>query len=124
MSESVAAQQAAWVSRVLGVDPGVAPAGMRDWQAARSAAIGSLDRLASAVARLEHPSRDKAIVLLRAIRANLTESPATAQQQAALRRYIETDDVIEEAEAPNGFGITVSLRAPLLSALAGLEGAG
>ena len=120
------ATRAAWVARVLGVSVPAATASpaLAAWRAARAAAIATLRALESAIRAMEVPQRDPAIILVRAIAANLTESPVTPAQQAALRRYLETDDIIAEAEDPNGFGITVRLRAPLLAALAGLEGQG
>ena len=65
----------------------------------------------------------KAIILIKAICANLSEEPATPQQIAELQRYLEDDDIIEEAESPNGYGIQISLRDPLLDALDELEDA-
>jgi alkylhydroperoxidase family enzyme len=120
-----------WISRVLGIDvtqsrPGPSaapsgrasePAGLAAWGQARAAAIASLNALADAVTTLDIPEARAATILLRAVRANLTEAPTTPQQVAELRRYLQTDDVIEEAEHPNGFGITVALRVPLLAAL-------
>lgn len=120
-----AAEQAAWVERVLGIrpqgPPGADAAAMRAWRDARDAAVGTLRTLAEHIGTLDHPSRDNAIVLLRAIAANLTAAPESAQQQRELRRYLETDDIVAEAEEPNGFGMVVSLRRPLLAALARLE---
>ena len=123
---SDASARAAWLARVLGVtipaDPATPP--LAAWRSARAAAIATLRALESAIRGMEVPQAAPAIILVRAIAANLTESPVTPAQQAALRRYLETDDIIAEAEDPNGFGITVRLRAPLLAALAGLEGQG
>ncbi|HVB67308.1 MAG TPA: hypothetical protein VNE67_05555, partial [Acetobacteraceae bacterium] len=93
------------------------------WQAARATAMTSLRALEAAVRRMDVPERDRAVILLRAIQANLTEAPTTPRQVAELQRYIETDDIIAEAEDPNGFGITVALRQPLLAALAVLRDA-
>jgi hypothetical protein len=111
-----------WVRRVLGIEPATpgGPLNLAGWRQARGAAVTSLNALADAVAKLDIPEAREATILLRAVRANLTEAPTTARQIAELRRYLETDDVIEEAEHPNGFGITVSLREPLLAALDGL----
>ena len=75
-------------------------------------------RLAAAL-----PEADEAVILLRSIRANLTESPATPQQIEELRRYLEEDDVIDAAESPNGYGVELLLRDPLLDALDALEDA-
>jgi hypothetical protein len=135
--------RAAWVERVLGVavaraggsggtpreapptatarpDPAHALAG---WRTARATALDTLRALEAAVRRMDVPERDAAVILLRAIQANLTEAPTTPQQVAELQRYIETDDIVAEAEDPNGFGIAVDLRRPLLAALAGLRDA-
>ncbi len=111
--------QAAWVLRVLGiVVSGADPvAGMEAWRSARSAALASLKALEGAFRAMDEPEVDSAVILLRAIASNLTERPKTRRQVDELRRYIETDDIIDDAEEPNGFGITVLLREPLLAAL-------
>ncbi len=125
----------AWIRDVLGVNlspsrpaADATPKGKNSrvaalaaWKAARGKAVASLVALERAVARPEGADVAQAVVLLRAVRANLTPEPSTAAQVAELRRYIETDDVIADAEMPNGFGVKVSLRAPLLGALAVLE---
>ena len=128
-----------WVTRVLGfsfsagpgaaesppmeTDPSdtAAPNGMAVWKAARAKAISALQALESAIRDMKDPESDAAIILLRAIRANLTVEPATSRQVDELERYIMTDDIIEEAQDPNGFGFEVELRAPLLAALEGLR---
>ncbi len=123
--------KAEWVARVLGYDPrtkpgeagGGEPAGLAAWQAARAAALASIDALAAAFADFPHPEAPAAIILLRSIRANLTESPTTPAQIEELETYLKTDDIIGEAEEENGFGIKVELRAPLLAALARLRAA-
>lgn len=124
---AVDAAKAEWLGKVLGVAlparGGAAPGGMAAWQAARGAAIASLKALENAFRSMKEPEVDEAIILLRAIQANLTAAPETPQQVAELERYISTDDVIEEAEEPNGFGLTVDLRGPLLAALAELKAA-
>ena len=97
------------------------PRGMAEWQAARATALATLKALEAEVRQMEVEEGPEAVILLRAIQANLTAQPETPQQVAELQRYLETDDIIAEAEEPNGFGITVSLRAPLLAALAGLR---
>ena len=110
----------AWLGDVLGVTlatTGDAPPALAAWQSARATAIASLNALADKVATLDIPESSEAVILLRAIRANLTESPTTARQQAELRAYLQTDDIIADAEEPNGFGIKIDLRAPLLAAL-------
>lgn len=92
--------------------------GMAAWQKAREAAHLTLANLARAIADMNDPDGDEAIILVRAIMANLTEEPATLQQVEALVRYVTDDGIVQEAEAQNGFGIEVVLRTPLLEALA------
>jgi hypothetical protein len=75
----------------------------------------------TAIHRMADPEGDAAIILVRSIAANLTEKPTTASQIQELQHYLETDEVIEDAEAPNGFGIQVRIRQPLLASLAGLR---
>jgi len=139
------AAQVTWVERVLGVaisdgdhgreqDAEEAPpdfdttpvqmpaeTGMEKWAKARGRAIALLSALETAFRDSDDPLSDKGIVLLRAIRANLTERPETPQQLIELVKYIADDDIITEAEVPNGFGITVELRKPLLTALASVR---
>lgn len=137
-------QKAKWILRVLSLDMSrergpalvadagplghatVAPdgdeiPGLAAWQTARAAAVQSIDQLEAAFRTMDEPEVPQAIILLAAIRAQLTPKPDTQQKVEALRRYIEQDTKIEEAEMPNGFGFTVSLRAPLLAALSNLR---
>ena len=140
MSEADGAARDAWVLSAFGIDmrqaapaakgadgaSGAAKtsgngAAMAGWKAARAKAVTSLNALAAAVGKLDYVDAPEAVILLRSIASNLTAEPSTPQQVAELRRYLETDDVIEEAEEPNGFGMQIVLREPLLAALAGLE---
>jgi hypothetical protein len=142
MSEADGAARDAWVLSAFGIDmrqaapadkaandgSGAAKpasgngAAMAGWKAAREKAVTSLKALAAAVDKLDYVDAPEAVILLRSIASNLTAEPSTPQQVAELRRYLETDDIIEEAEEPNGFGMQIALREPLLAALAGLEG--
>lgn len=97
------------------------PAALKAWQDARATAIDALRRLDGAIRAAEDPEADKASILLQAIIKNLSPAPTDARAVAELERYLKTDDIITEAEMPNGFGIEVTLRAPLLAALAGLR---
>lgn len=98
-----------------------APAALKAWQEARATAIDALRRLDGAIRAAKDPEADKASILLQAIMKNLSPAPADARAVAELERYLSTDDIIVEAEMPNGFGIEVKLREPLLAALAGLR---
>jgi hypothetical protein len=93
---------------------------MEAWHQARSTAIGQLRQLEGAIRKFVHPQSDAAIILVKAIQANLTETP-DARGIVELKNYLSSDSIITEAELPNGFGITVSLRQPLLAALASFE---
>jgi hypothetical protein len=125
--------EVAWLRKVLGVElpqggggggggGGTAKA-MAVWQVARGTALGQLTSLENAYRDMEEPEVNEAIILLRAIQANLTQAPETPQQVAELEHYITDDDIIAEAEEPNGFGFKVELREPLLAALAELKAA-
>ena len=70
---------------------------------------------------MKHPRGDAAVVLLRSIQMNLTAKPRSQRDVSELERYLHGDDIITDAERPNGFGLTVQLRAPLLKALAALK---
>jgi hypothetical protein len=98
-----------------------ADAAMLEWQRSREDVIDSLDELCDAIAAARYPESDKAIILVRAIKANLVERPESKRKAAELDKYLRTDDIIGHAEAKNGFGIRVQIRQPLLEALDGLK---
>ncbi len=91
------------------------------WQGAREKAVNQLKALAKAIAAAKDPDSAPAIILVNAIIKNLTARPDTAQKVQELERYIQTDDIIGDAELPNGFGVTVRLKQPLLAALVPLK---
>lgn len=124
--------RATWIERILGVrvgaGSGVTPFAAQDmaealgaWQAERKLAIAGLNKLEMLVRASNHPETDAAVRLLRAIRANLTETPETERQVAELARYVEEDEVFATAEMPNVFGVALNIRAPLDRALAALR---
>jgi len=117
----------AWVLRVLGFDPtkatngsGLKPA-LERWAQSRAAVIGQLKQLETAIRAMNDPLADEAIILVKAISANLTAAPDSKRAVAELRRYLETDSIIDDAELENGFGITVRIRDPLIPALDALD---
>jgi hypothetical protein len=129
-----------WVRQVLGVvvaeptggaalpgkgraaDPGGGlQAALAGWDTRRSEVIATLKSLESAIRGMRDPLSDPAIILVKAIAANLTAVPDSKNSVAELRRYLDTDDIIVEAEHPNGFGIDVKIRQPLDEALTALE---
>ncbi len=119
--------KAAWVARVLGWSPDATPPrngpadAMASWSTARATALASLKALENAYRGMKHPLSDSAVILLRAIQANLTADPATPARVKELENYLTGDRIIAEAETPNGFGLEVALRKPLLAALDGLK---
>jgi len=94
---------------------------LAQWQTARGDALTALRQLENAFRNMQHAASDRAIILLRAIQANLTAAPTSLAQIAELENYLNTDRIITEAEMPNGFGFKVQLRAPLLAALTELR---
>jgi hypothetical protein len=124
-----------WVARVLDIrvggraagrrkpagPPPPEPTGLALWQRTRSEALTSLKALEHVIRATDDPDRDEAIILLRAVQANLREVPATMQQVDELQKYIDADDVVAAAEQPNDFGVTVDLTGPLRLALASLR---
>ena len=121
------AAQQAWVTRVLGVSAGGAGGGgilssvLDGWSRSRTAVVAQLKQLESAIRAMKDPLSDEAVILIRAIAANLTAIPDSKQRVAELRRYLDTDRIIDDAELENGFGITIRIRAPLLPALDALD---
>jgi len=130
MSESAnRSAQDAWVLRVLGVetkaDPQVASAApsraAEQWETAREMVLATLNDLESSIRSMNDPLGNDAIILVKAIAANLTAAPRTPQQIDELKRYLQHDTIINDAESENGFGIKVEIRAPLMSALLAME---
>ena len=93
-------------------------ASLQIWTVARGNAVDQLEKLVQAFEQSDHPKAKEGVILLQAIIKNLTPRPATATQVAELSRYLESDDIISEAEMPNPFGFKVSIRSPLQNALA------
>jgi hypothetical protein len=100
---------------------GATAVALAGWQAARQKAIGQLRQLAAAIAGTGDPDGRQPLILVNAIIKNLTASPSTPQSVAELERYLQTDNVITDAEIPNSWGVTVELQKPLLQALAPLK---
>jgi len=96
-------------------------AALAAWQAERATVVAALKQLETAIRGMRDPEGDAAIILVKAIQANLTVAPSTPQAVSELDRYLRTDDILDEAEGPNGFGIAIRIREPLLKALAGLR---
>lgn len=122
---AVNATQSEWIGRVLGVvdataSPTVPGPGLAVWQREREAAIGRLKELSAAIAASGDVEARDAIVLVQAIVKNLAAKPDGPRAVAELERWLRTDDILDDAEAPNPFGIELNVRAPLLGALAQL----
>jgi hypothetical protein len=119
--------KAVWLERVLGLrvppasDRATSGKAMVGWTSARATALASLKALEGAYRGMKHPLSDRAIILVRAIQANLTAEPGTPAQVKELESYLVGDRIIAEAESPNGFGFEVKLRVPLMAALAALK---
>jgi hypothetical protein len=125
--------QDAWVSRVPGVDrktnrsaatPAPPPSRVRAAEHrrhARESVLATLKDLETSIRSMNDPLGTDAIILVKAISHNLTVAPRTSQQIGELKRYLQTDPIIDDGESPNGFGIDVQIRAPLMAALLTLE---
>lgn len=110
-------------SPVASPDPALLDQALAAWTQARTAVLAQLLALEKAIRGMKDPEGDAAIILVKAIQANLTARPDSRQAVAELERYISTDDIIDEAQGPNGFGLTVEIRTPLLAALSKVRAA-
>jgi hypothetical protein len=122
---SATAEQWAWVRRVLNPPmmrpesaAGASP--IEQWQAARRLVIGQIGVLMRAIEAEGDPNGGRAVILLRAVAANLTAVP-DARGVAELARFITADDIVAAADAPNRFGIALGIRAQLEPALDALR---
>jgi hypothetical protein len=98
-----------------------AAAALAAWQEARKKAVEQLGALGKAISASKHPRTTDALIELQAIAKNLTPKPDSLRGVKELERYLQTDRIIDDAESPNPFGMTVALRAPLLTALEELK---
>jgi hypothetical protein len=110
-----------WVVRVLGLGLAKPSHALQTWHTQREAAVGRLKSLAAAIAGSRDAEAPDAIILIQAIIKNLTPQPDTQQKVIQLEKWLQTDDILEDAEAPNPFGVEVAIRQPLLAALADLK---
>jgi hypothetical protein len=94
---------------------------MAQWTAARGKVIADLKSLERGIREMNDPDGDAAIILVKAIQANLSARPDTTQAVAELERYLTTDSIVAEAEAPNGFGIRINIVSALLPPLGSIR---
>ncbi|MEJ0047351.1 MAG: hypothetical protein WDN04_15500 [Rhodospirillales bacterium] len=121
-----------WIERELGLRPAASSAAapgidlntaLEHWQQARADAIAQLARLADVIAARKYPESDEARALLDSVAKNLPERPATQQSIDDVQGFLLSDDILDDAEAPNGFGFAVDVRSPLMLALGDLKDA-
>ena len=124
---AVSEDKVEWVGRILGVNVASGSGGASDaaaamaaWQTERAAAKEALRAIARAIQQMKAPEGDAAVILVKAIAANLTEAP-DRRGVSELQRYLASDPIVAEAEWPNGFGIEIKLREKLLPRLAALQ---
>ncbi len=103
------------------VPPPPAEAARQHWEASRAAAVAPLKAILARVQDFDHPGAMRASLRLRSVIKTLAFDPATQREATELERWVASDDVVENVEKPNGFGIAVSLRTPLLQALGELK---
>ncbi len=96
-------------------------AALATWQAARASVVDQLKTLGTSIAATRDAEAKHAVIMLQAIIKNLTPEPGTEQSVLELERYLTTDDIIVDVESPNPFGVQISVRQPLLDALAPLK---
>jgi hypothetical protein len=93
-------------------------AALAQWKKIRLEVRKNLTALGAAIAGAEDPDAREAVIKIRALLAQISESPDNARSVAEVRRYLETDDIIDDIESPNPFGIKIDIRKSLLAALA------
>ncbi len=82
---------------------------MADWKARRADAVTSLKDVAGKIAAARHASSGKAILEIQAVMKNLPAEPATLQQVSETRRWLSTDDVVNDV-----CELAADVRTPLL----------
>ena len=82
---------------------------MADWKTRRATAVGKLKDVATRIASAKHASSGKAILEIQAVMKNIPAEPATLQQVAETRRWLSTDDVVNDV-----CELAADVRTPLL----------
>jgi hypothetical protein len=93
-------------------EPGEVDATLAQWAAARSSVIATLSAISREIKDAHLEESDKAVMEIRAVMAQLSADPDTAQRVLELRSYLETDDVVAEVSE-----LAEDIRSPLLRAL-------
>lgn len=88
------------------------PSELEDWRNVRDWAIQSLKTVAKEIAEAKDPLSGPAIIKIKAVIANLTESPTTAAQIRELETYLSEDAVVADV-----CKYAVDISQPLLDAL-------
>jgi len=101
----------------LGKAPG---SGLGEWTSARARVLANIRDVVDAIRTIEHPDTIRAVVTFESIAKNITAEPKTPQSIAELQRWLEQDELVAAAEkTPDVLG-KLSIREPLLKALATL----
>lgn len=69
---------------------------MDDWKVRRAKAVASLKDVAGKIAASKHASATRAILEIQAVMKNITAEPATLQQVNELRKWLSSDDVVND----------------------------
>jgi hypothetical protein len=130
--------QSLWVEAVLGIDPSTVnkTADLSDagppastttnanlktaldvWASGREAATKQMETLIAAISSYDHPRSKQAVALIKDAITKLPDRPDTADAVDDLLSYITTDSIICSLEQPNGFGLAITARARLLTAI-------
>jgi hypothetical protein len=141
------ATQRAWVNKVLAVtlspatlganvsSAAAGAAGSRDeqgeeherevavrrWNIACTDAVSQLESLTAAIRASGHARAHEAALMVTEVIKKLGTRPTTIEVLSDLEDYLIVEDVITSVERPNGFGIKVEIRKPLLAAVAGMR---
>jgi hypothetical protein len=100
-----------------GESAGNLAAALAKWEQARATVVQQMQSLRAAIEASNHGQADAALIELKAIQANLTARPDNLAKVDSLIHYLETDDVVADADAPNAFGVAIDIQVPLLEAL-------
>jgi hypothetical protein len=92
-------------------------AALAQWKKVRSEIFTNLRALGKAIAETQDPDAAEAIIKIRSLLAQIPETPDNPSTVAEVRRYLETDDIIDDIETPNPFDLKINIKAPLLPIL-------
>jgi len=114
---TIAAKLKPALQAVLGAGGGdqstVLKSAITEWEKAFNGISAELKKVEKRIADSKHPSANKALIELKAVRSQLSGTPDTLQKVSEIEKYLEQDDVVKDV-----CDLAQDIRTPLLAIIA------